>query len=142
MRGSPLVRTLLMALVLGLAAIGIRALTKPAPAATKTIAPPAETAEADQLVVPFFLTLSAPASEVILESGDEQVHLTDPSQVLSGKLPLAPGHPTIFITVRWVDPGTSPRFAKLRLEPKGIESLERTFDAEGELADVWEPHLH
>lgn len=141
MRGSPLIRSILMAVVLALAALGIRNLTK---SRTEAVVESGATiAEASHRVdTPFFLTLSAPASEVLLEAGEEAVRLTPTAQQLSGRIPLTAGHPTLFLTVRWLDESTQPRFAKLRLEPEGLSTQERTFDAIGEISDVWEPHLH
>jgi len=143
MHGSPLKRTILMAVALFLTAIGIAKLTRPrvieAPSAP--VAAPS-TEEGALIDTPFFLTLSAPAKEVILESGGRLLELKPSTQELSGSLPLQGDHPVIFLTVRWTSSESTPRFAKLRLEPEGISTQEQTFDSLGEIDDVWEPHLH
>lgn len=141
MLGSPLIRSILIAVVLAFTALGIRGLTKPKPVdLPSSSSPPA--AEAEQIETPFFLTLSAPAAEVVIEAGEETRRFTSLEQLLSGTIPLETGHPTIFLTIRWQDTTDQPRFAKLKLEPSGLPTQEKTFDARGELSDVWEPHLH
>lgn len=132
-----------MALVLFLTAIGITQLTRPRD--TETLPPEATSdshLEVETSPTPYFLTLSALAKEVILEVGEQTIQLRPDSQQLSGSLPLATDQPVIFLTIHWQEPTTAPRFAKLRLEPEGSETLERTFDSVGDLSDVWEPDFH
>jgi hypothetical protein len=130
-----------MASMLVLVAFGIVRLTRPLAAEPAPVVPPIEQA-ADLVPTPFFLTLSAPASEVILECGEATLNLTAGTQQLSGSLPLTGDHPSIFITIRWQGQDQDPKFAKLRLEPAGLATQEKIFDSVGELSDVWEPHLH
>lgn len=133
-----------MAVVLVLTAIGLRGLTQPArsPEPSRPTTVESEAQGAEILETDFFLTLSAPASEVLIESGDQSIRLTNTTQHESGKINLPHGHPAIFITIKWTEEDEAPRFAKLRLEPKGLATQEKTFDSSGELSDVWEPHLH
>lgn len=133
-----------MAAILVLTAIGLRGLTQPArpPEPTHPTTVESEALETEIHKTDFFLTLSAPAREVLIESGDQSVRLTDTTQHASGKIDLSHGHPALFITVKWTEDDETPRFAKLRLEPEGLATQERTFDSSGELSDVWEPHLH
>ncbi|GAA5482447.1 hypothetical protein [Haloferula sargassicola] len=141
MRGSPLTRTLILLIGLVVAAVGTRALTAPkAPVSS----PSKITAPTDRELTEtrFELTLSAPAKEVILESAGKTVSPEIIGLILTGSLPTEGGHPTIFLTIRWAESDDTPRFAKLRLEPPGLPTLTQTFDAIGDLDDVWEPHLH
>ncbi|MEM1084622.1 MAG: hypothetical protein AAGI48_10975 [Verrucomicrobiota bacterium] len=141
MRGSPLIRTLIVVVALAFTGFG---LSKLGAKRTVTIPPPTEeeASPAAGISTPFTLTLSAQAREAILESGDHIETLTPDDQVLAGRLMLQPGHPTVFITVKWKDDEASPRFAKLVLEPAGFPTLTRVFDARGDISDVWEFHLH
>lgn len=140
MRGSPIIRTLLIAIGLVLAAAGIHTLTGIAKAPSPAAPPPST--ESAVTEVPFELTLSAPARDVVLESAGKSQSLGAGGFVLTGTLPVADDHPTVFLTIRWAETGDTPRFAKLRLEPPGLPTQTHTFDSIGDLEDVWEPHLH
>ena len=142
MRGSPLIRTLLVILGLLAAAAGVSVLTKSrTPRPTQVQASEAGP-ERSLTEIPFELTLSAPAREVILESALVQVSPEIDGPVLRGILFAEGDHSPIFITIHWAEGDDTPKFAKLRLEPPGLPTLTRTFDAIGDLEDVWEPHLH
>ncbi|WP_338687192.1 hypothetical protein [Haloferula helveola] len=141
MRGSPLLRTLLVIAALAGAALGIRALSNPTPAQPQAPPAPAPTTE-DAVQVPFFVSCSEVPAEVSIEAGGAVVSLEPDSAESGGMLKLSGDHPTIFITIRWAKPSDLPRFAKLTLEPAGHPTLRRTFDAIGDIEDVWELHLH
>ena len=144
MRGSPLIRTLIVLIALVAAGFGLSSLGSRRP--TDTGAPSTASAEpqADpkSLVSPFVLTLSAPAKEVIIESIGQTFSFDASTQTISGTLPIELGHPTLFIDIKWADQNPSPRFAKLVLEPTGFPTQTKIFDATGDLSDVWELHLH
>lgn len=144
MRGSPIVRTLIMTICLVVTALALHALSTP-----RTTGPvdepapqPEASAEAEKIDTAFFLTLSHPAKSVAIESSGEIVEIVPNAQNLTGRIPLEAGHPTIFLTVEWLEESSAPRFAKLVLEPSGLPTLTRYFEADGRLDDVWEPHLH
>ena len=144
MRGSPLIRTFLLCLGLLLAWLGVHRLTSRESA---VITPPAThsgstSADSAATTIPFELTLSAPAREVIVESAGKVIQLPANSQILTGELTVTDDHPAIFVTVRWAESGEVPRFAKLRIEPPSLATRSHTFDALGDIEDVWEPHLH
>lgn len=142
MHGSPLIRTFLVLLALALTAAGLVTLTR-APLVPVAASEPVPEGEATgELSCPFVLTLSAPAQSITLESAGKVVSIPPVSQVVSGTLPLEPGHPTIFIDIVWAEPDSTPRFAKLVLEPTGRPTQARVFDAAGPLSDAWELHLH
>lgn len=141
MRGSPIFRTFFLVLGLALAAFGVRELTRPAaPAPLRET--PEKAAAPDRIEIPFELTLSAPAREILIESSGDAQSLAPDRQVLTGTLFAEDDHPAIFVTIRWAEIDGSPRFAKLRLEPPGSATRTKIFDATGDLEDVWEPHLH
>ena len=141
MRGSPLFRTLAVAIALIACGWSLRALTtRPdAPIAS----PPLVEAPADDegRPVPFFLTLSHPARSISLESSSARREFGPDSQQLADSLPLRPDHDAIFLRIEWQEDAPAPRFAKLVIEPAGRASLTRTFDALGTLEDVWEVRL-
>lgn len=141
MRGSPLFRTLAVAIALIACGWSLRALTtRPeAPVAS----PPAENPRPEEAgrPVPFFLTLSHPAHSVSLESAAANQQLSPDSQQLAGSIALQAEHDAIFLRIEWQDEAPAPRFAKLVIEPAERSSLTRTFDATGTLEDVWEIHL-
>ncbi|MCU0795230.1 MAG: hypothetical protein MUF31_04760 [Akkermansiaceae bacterium] len=144
MRGSPLIRTFCLCLGLILAALAVHGLTR-RESATIT-APvthqPTEEEEVQATRVPFEITLSAPAREVMVESAGEQVKLGGTELVVGGELTVTDEHPVIFVTIRWADSAEVPRFAKMRIEPPSLPTRTHTFDAMGDIDDVWEPHLH
>ncbi len=139
MRGSPILRTLIVLLVLILAGGGLWMVrTDSRPSVITTDGP---AAVPSQLEAPFMLTLSAPASKVRIETAAGPTELVPGSQTVTGLLPISSENPALFLTVTWQDAAATPRFAKLTLEPPGQPTLTRTFDAIGELSDVWEPDL-
>lgn len=144
-RGSPLVQCLMLLVLLGLAALGFRTVTReraPTPAAHDHAHDHAGhahdhgTEQEESLEVPYFLSLSAPAKRVVLSTsydGTTEVPL-------QGKLAWAPQQP-IFLTVEWSLPPApgERRFAKLTLEPPRLPTLTHFFDAAGNIEAVWEP---
>ncbi|MCH7226305.1 hypothetical protein [Haloferula sp. A504] len=140
MRGSPLIRTIVVLLALLAAAFGIRKIAVDPVSAP--VQPPAPVAGAASSA-PFFLTFSAPPSEVILESAGEILKLRPEGTTAHGSIKLSDDHPTLFVSILW-DAGDDsvPRFAKLTLEPPGQATKTRTFDGLGAIDDVWELHLH
>ena len=123
MRGSPLIRTFVLCLGLVLAAVAVHHLTRRESA---TITPP----------------VTHTTSEVMVESAGKRISLDAQSLVIGGELTVTGDHPAIFLTVRWADPTELPRFAKLQIEPPSQPTRSHTFDAIGDIDDVWEPHLH
>jgi len=144
MRGSPLIRTLIVLIALVVAGFGLNTLGSRRETHRGLQPPPQTELEPDpkSINTPFVLTLSAPAKRIILESLG-QIHTFDVnSQTISGTVPLELGHPTLFIDIEWADSKPAPRFAKLVLEPAGFPTMTKVFDSTGNLSDVWELHLH
>jgi len=144
MRGSPLIRTLIVLIALIAAGLGLSALgsRRPADDGSSSTVPLEPKAEPKSVTSPFVLTLSAPAKTITLESLGETHSLDASTQTISGTLPIELGHPTLFIDIAWADQNPSPHFAKLVLEPTGFPTQTKIFDASGDLSDVWELHLH
>jgi hypothetical protein len=137
-RGSPFLRTLLLACGLLLAGLVLwRLVRNPAPVETARHAAPGEpTAVGDR--TGFELKLSRPAESVELKGRDGRVLFQSGRNAgpWLGTLALDAVDPTVFVTIRWADAGGG--FAKLTLEPPGEPTRVRFFEAPGDLEDVWE----
>ncbi|MES2475434.1 MAG: hypothetical protein V4640_06620 [Verrucomicrobiota bacterium] len=139
MRGSPVLRFILLALFLAGVAVGVRRVTavesfvKPAPAQ------PSATSSREMAGIPFQLLLSAPASAVEIDSGEVML-LDFRTNPIAGTLKLDPANPHLNLIVRWQNPPTAGehRFARLTLEPPGKDSIVHVFDAEGGLDEFLE----
>jgi hypothetical protein len=135
MRGSPLFRTLIVLGVLLLTGLALARLTRevrPVPAAP----PPGEAVSSSAAAAKsanYELVLSAPAAELTLEAGGK------PSTALSGALEITGETPVISLRIKWADNSPGHRFAKLRLEIPGKDTLEHVFSAPGDIDDIWEP---
>jgi hypothetical protein len=143
MRGSPVLRTLIVAFVLLLTGLGLARLTRDNSSASAP-ADPGNTKPA-QLPVPgarsaaYEIILSAEAAEVTLEAGGEPVSAQSTADLLSGNLEIPGENPLISLRIKWADNSPGHRFAKLRLEIPGQETLEHVFSAPGDIDDLWEP---
>lgn len=138
MRGSPLLRTLIVLAVLVLAGFGLARLTDPptpAPEVAKPIAVPAPQASP----ATFELLLSTTAKSVSLEAGGPTVVHESPVGAITGTLEIHGEQPVIFLKVEWADTTPGHRFAKLRIDRPGKETLEHVFSAPGDIDDLWEP---
>lgn len=138
MRGSPLFRTLVVLAVLLLAGLGLARLTAPA-----TPVPVVEGLEPSPIpqasTATFELLLSATAKSVSLEAGGPAFDRESPAAPLTGTLEVQGEHPVIFLKVEWADSTPGHRFAKLRIDRSGKETLEHVFSAPGDIDDLWEP---
>ena len=138
MRGSPVLRTLIVAAVLLLAGLGLARLTgreKPRPAQ----APPQASTTIAAKTASFELILSAQAAGISLDAGGKLITAADTATPLSGLLEIPGEHPVISLRIRWADNSPGHRFAKLRLDIAGKETLEHVFSAPGDIDDIWEP---
>ena len=131
-------RTFLIALCLGLAALPLWRMTQPKAAITPDAAPPTTTEIA--VTVPFGLQLSASATRVILRDENGTVLWESADGVAAEvestwqRLPRS-----VQIEVEWADAAPAPRyFAKLRLDPPGRDTLTHVFDASTDIDDLWE----
>jgi hypothetical protein len=141
MRGSPLLRAILVLVAVAACGVGLARLTG---SSSPPPAPPQAPAPAAEAPVPsrFHLVLSHSATSVRLDPGIEGKVVSLPAGPgpHGGSVLLDPAHPLLFIDVEWsgsAGPGGH-RFAKLTLESPGQATLTRTFDATGDLSDVWE----
>lgn len=138
MRGSPLLRTLVVLAVLLLAGLGLARLTAPTtPDPVLVDQKPSPAAEVSPAT--FELLLSATAKSVSLEAGGPALVHENPAGPLTGTLEVMGEHPVIFLKVQWADSSPGHRFAKLRIDRPGEETLEHVFSAPGDIDDLWEP---
>jgi hypothetical protein len=140
-RGSPLFRTLILAISLLMAGFGLNHLIAAKPTTTpvspKDSAPPGPTSS---LNIPFELRLSASADSITLEGADGPQTIDPTRSPITGRIALDPANPTIALAIRWKSapaPGEY-RFAKLVLMPPGRETSTHIFDATGDIDDFIE----
>ena len=136
MRGSPLVRSVAYAIALAVTAICLGHITSAKPAAAPVLVTP-ETPVSP--AINFELSLSAAASEIIVDTG--KVQKLDPDHPpFSGTLVLDSGNPRVALRVIWKTPPTAGehRFAKLSIEAPGQPTIVHVFDAAGDIDDVFE----
>jgi hypothetical protein len=139
-RGSPLIRFIILAFALAATAVGLMRVTAARSSGDETAAQPKITKPAlPGKAVPFRLLLSAPAAVVEIDTGRTlRPALDGPSLV--GTLALDPGNPRVGLIVRWKTPASAGehRFAKLTLEMPGQDTITHVFDAEGDIDDFLE----
>jgi hypothetical protein len=145
MRGSPLLRTVVLLLFLAAAGVGLRQLTGQHAVAAARVTPPGPAPApaapaAGRHSVPFELVLSGVPAAIRLADADGTAlyESTAPAVRQAGALPLPAGETTVFLEVRWAANEPGRRFAKLTLEPPARPTLQRFFDADGEIDDAWE----
>jgi hypothetical protein len=139
-RGSPLIRSILLALALAATGLGLLRVTARR-SSDQVVSPlaviekPANAAKS----LPFRLRLSAPATEVEINTS-KFIRPPLEGSLLVGSLELDPQNPQIGLVVRWKNP-TAPgehRFAKLTLEAPGQATFTHVFDANGDIDDFLE----
>lgn len=127
-----------MLAVLLLAGFGLARLTAPAtPKPVVEDPKPSPVSEATSAT--FELLLSAAAKSVSLEAGGPAFVRESPAGPLTGTLEVMGEHPVVFLKVEWADTNPGHRFAKLRIDRPGEETLEHVFSAPGDIDDLWEP---
>jgi hypothetical protein len=139
-RGSPLLRFILLTLALAATGLGLMRVT----AARDHREPDSpEVLEkkpaAEETAVPFRLLLSAPAAEIEIDTGKSIRPPVDGSPV-SGVVEIDPANPRVGLIVRWKSPAAAGerRFAKFTLEAPGQETFTHVFDADGDIDDFIE----
>lgn len=141
MRGSPLIRTLLLACALVLAGWGMLHFIA-ASASTETGHPTdshTHAEDAPSARYGFAVKLSHPAES--FQAADRSGRILFQSPALIGQVALDPTDPVVFLTVKWKEPATATanHFAKVTLEPPGKPTVSRYFETpDSELIDVWE----
>lgn len=142
MRGSPVLRTLIVLAVLLLTGLALARLTrdpKPSPSQLPAQAETAQAPPATGKTASYELILSAQAAEITLDAGVKPVTAANTAAPLSGTLDLSAENPVISLRIKWADNSPGHRFAKLRLEVPGKDTLEHVFTAPGDIDDIWEP---
>ncbi|RYD17430.1 MAG: hypothetical protein EOP88_26620 [Verrucomicrobiaceae bacterium] len=140
MRGSPLLRFILLAFALAATAAGLARVTSSRQSGgTVSHVSPKEKPATKTDNVPFRLLLSDPASEVIIDAA-APLRLTASDSAISGGIVLDSRNPSLGLIVRWKSPTTpgEHRFAKLTLEAPGQPTFTHVFDADGDIDDFLE----
>lgn len=138
MRGSPLLRFILMALALAATGLGLARVTAPR-AEDHTILPMPAAVTPGGNAIPFRLLLSAPAAQVEIDTG-KVVRPPLDGAAISGVLELDAKNPRVGLVIHWKQPAASGerRFAKLSLESPGQKTITHVFDADGDIDDFLE----
>ncbi len=138
MRGSPLIRFILLVFALAATGVGLLRVTAARSLGDPALKPPI-VERAALSAVPFRLVLSAPAVAVEIDTGHLIRPPADPAPI-SGTLELDPNNPRLGLVVRWKKPAAADehRFAKLTLEAPGQETFTHVFDAAGDIDDFLE----
>lgn len=139
MRGSPVLRFILLAIALAATAVGLQRVTS---ARIAGDSPPEIIGKAPArsgTTIPFRLMLSASAVAVEIDTG-KVIHPDLSEMPISGVLELDAENPHVGLVVRWKVPSAAGehRFAKLTLEPPGQETVVHVFDADGDIDDFLE----
>ena len=152
-RGSPLVRTILVLLALVASGIGFARLTDSGRKVQAPIRAPSEDSASDQkLTARFQLTFSEVASSFQMEAGGQSIQAGLPAgkgepkppirdsyfSGYSGEIEIDPRNPVLFLKVQWVSPDRVHSFAKLVVEADGKETFTHVFDAPGDIDDFVE----
>jgi len=139
MRGSPLLRTLIVLAALLVTGLALARLTVKGPERQPPAPKEATTSNPDiGKKASFELILSGTAKEISLEGGGTAMVKTDTAEPVTGTLELSGESPVISLHVTWSEKTPGHRFAKLRLEIPGRETLEHVFTAPGDIDDIWE----
>lgn len=140
MRGSPLVRFLLLALLHALGALGLLRLTN----AQRRDAQVPETSTDKNFALAtasFHLQLSALNAQVtITPSNGEKATSAVKNGALSGTLLLEPRDPKFSLFIQWESPPVAgeSRFVKLTVDPPGAPTFSCYFDAPGDIDEAVE----
>ena len=137
-RGSPLLRFIILVFALAATGIGLMRVTAARPTENQPL--PAKVPENKPLsAVPFRLQLSSAAEVVEIDTGRVIRPPVDAS-LISGTLELDPGNPRVSLIVRWKNGAGvgEHRFAKLTLEAPGQPTFTHVFDADGDIDDFHE----
>lgn len=141
MRGSPLLRTLIVLAALLVTGLALARLTagRPSPQVTVSKQETTTPAKSAAAKASFELILSGTAKEISLDGGAAPITKTDTAGPLTGTLEISGDSPVISLRVVWNEESPGHRFAMLRLEMPGKDTLEHVFSAPGEIDDIWEP---
>ncbi|TAE74278.1 MAG: hypothetical protein EAZ84_11355 [Verrucomicrobia bacterium] len=139
MRGSPLLRTLLIFGALLLAGLGLFRLTTPTKPTSPSQAVPTQKLPPPPSSATFELILSATAKSVTLDFDGISFTRENTASPLEGRVGIPGDHPLVSLKVIWADTSPGHRFAKLRLDRSGRDSIEHVFSAPGDIDDIWEP---
>jgi hypothetical protein len=140
-RGSPLLRTILVLGVLCISALGFVKLTGGGGKAVEpTVVSGTDGEDAGEKLIPakVRLTLSCLAGMIDVSAGGESMsgELDEEGNFL-GELEIDPANPVIFVKVACI-PQTGRNFAKLVVEAEGQETFTHVFDATGDIDDFVE----
>ncbi|MFD2256485.1 hypothetical protein ACFSSA_07350 [Luteolibacter algae] len=141
MRGSPLLRTLIILTLLFGSGLGLLKLTasEPVTPVSRKISEAGGKDDRDAIIARYFLTFSEPPIEAVLEgNGSSELDLGVDTVDFTGELTIDRTSPVVFLTAKWVGENVGHRFAKLVIEAPGEMTFTHVFDASGNIDDFVE----
>lgn len=141
MRGSPLLRTLLILVVLVASGFLIVALTRNE---TVGVAERPLERRANQsyeiIEAKVYVTLSGGANRVMLSANAGHLEFGESLKArrYSSEMKIAKENPVMDVKVVWREKSAAPRFAKLVVEADGEKTFTHVFDSEGDIDDFVE----
>ena len=143
MRGSPLIRTILILAALLVSGFGFARLTQNGAVVRDGVGVEvSDSTDSDRIPAKVYLTLSHTSEFYALTVGEEDVPLVrDPEGKLAGTASIDPQNPVVFLKVSCLAkiPNDGQRFfAKLVVEAEGEETFTHVFDADGDIDDFVE----
>jgi hypothetical protein len=139
-RGSPLIRFIVLTVALAATALGLFRVTA---ARTSDGAPRPSGLETAPVIakssIPFHLLLSAPAAAITIDTG-KTIRPSPDGSTISGTLELDSPNPYVKLIIKWKQaalPGEH-RFARLTLDRPGQQTFTHVFDASGDIDDFLE----
>ncbi len=137
MRGSPVLRFILLAIALVAVGAGLQRVTSVRVQAAPL--PAVEKPTTSGTVVPFYLMLSAPAAVVEIAARNV-TRPTVEEMPISGTLVMDATNPQVALIVRWKNSPAAGehRFAKLTLERPGQATITHVFDSPSDIDDILE----
>lgn len=138
-KGSPLIRTILVLLALVVSGIGFACLTDKRAEAPGILEKPVSDTLKPALEAKVFVTLSGPATSVAIDGYRGAVDLIGPVDgIYSGTVSVDPDSSILLLTVKWAEGAEGQRFAKLVVEANRKETFTHVFDAPGDIDDFVE----
>ena len=137
MRGSPVIRFILLAIALVITAAGLQRVTSARAETDSPLLPQKPKPPAS--AVPFRLVLSAPAAVIEINTG-KPLQLSPEEMPISGTLEMDTANPHLALIVRWKNSPAAGehRFAKLTLDVPRQPTFIHVFDADGDIDDFLE----
>lgn len=139
-KGSPIIRSLLILILLVASGFGFLRLTaENSEVNVPQVSENLPDTQQKGISARYFLTLSAEASEVLLDAGfGKTPALKSSGSEFQGSLEIPSEAALIDLKIVWADETVDHRFAKLVIEAEGQKTFTHVFDSDGPIEDFVE----